>query len=61
MEAPNTNTQTDQPCLNCGKNSISYETVPCQHKTLCKACAMKQATGGRCKICKELFVELRKL
>lgn len=25
-----------------------YECLPCAHKTLCKACAMKQATGGRC-------------
>ncbi|KAJ3242605.1 Intermediate filament protein [Chytriomyces hyalinus] len=36
-------------CLNCGENDITYETVPCRHKTLCKACAMKQATGGKCK------------
>ncbi|TPX76791.1 hypothetical protein CcCBS67573_g01954 [Chytriomyces confervae] len=48
-------------CLNCGVNDITYETVPCRHKTLCKACAMKQATGGKCKVCNALFGELKKI
>ncbi|KAJ3409004.1 hypothetical protein HDU80_003660 [Chytriomyces hyalinus] len=48
-------------CLNCGVNDITYETVPCRHKTLCKACAMKQATGGKCKVCNALFGELKKM
>ncbi|KAI8607490.1 hypothetical protein BC830DRAFT_1072947 [Chytriomyces sp. MP71] len=54
---------TDQsaPCLNCGKGEIQYECMPCQHATLCKGCAMKQATGGKCKVCSALFSELRKI
>jgi len=49
------------PCLVCRAQPIAYECVPCGHPTLCGRCAMKQASGGKCKVCKELFGELRRL
>lgn len=60
-------------CLACGKEKVTHLTVPCRHPCLCRACAMKMATGGRCKVvpfhqtsskfkvCKEMFVELKRL
>src|SRR5436190_9849840 len=37
-------------CLSCGKEKVTHLTVPCRHPCLCRACAMKMATGGRCKV-----------
>ena len=37
-------------CLACGKEKVTHFTVPCRHPCLCRACAMKMATGGRCKV-----------
>jgi hypothetical protein len=37
-------------CLACGKEKVTHLTVPCRHPCLCRACAMKMATGGRCKV-----------
>lgn len=48
-------------CLICGKNSITYCPMPCRCPILCKPCAMKMATGGKCRKCKELFSECRRL
>jgi len=48
-------------CLACHKEKISYECFPCRHKSLCKDCAKKLATGGKCKVCHEFFVELRRI
>lgn len=53
--------QNNRLCLCCKKNPIEYSCVPCNCHTLCKRCAMKMATGGKCKICKELFVGLRRI
>jgi hypothetical protein len=42
---------TDEPvCLNCSAHPIAYQSPGCKHPTLCKKCAMKQATGGKCKV-----------
>lgn len=37
-------------CLACGKERVTHLTVPCRHPCLCRACAMKMATGGKCKV-----------
>jgi hypothetical protein len=37
-------------CLACGKEKVTHLTVPCRHPCLCRACAMKMATGGKCKV-----------
>jgi len=39
-----------EACLACGKEKVTHLTVPCRHACLCRACAMKMATGGRCKV-----------
>jgi hypothetical protein len=41
-------------CLACGKEKVTHITVPCRHPCLCRACAMKMATGGRCKVASKL-------
>ncbi|CAM9804857.1 unnamed protein product [Chrysoparadoxa australica] len=41
-------------CLACKKAPIAYECAPCACKTLCSKCAMKMATGGKCKVDEKL-------
>jgi hypothetical protein len=38
-----------------------YACVPCGHATLCKACGMRMATGGKCKQCHQLYGELKRV
>ena len=50
-------------CLVCKKNAATYEPVSCDQSctnVYCKRCAMKFATGGRCKKCGKLFAGLRR-
>lgn len=56
-----TQVSTNQICLLCSTNPMEYSTVPCNHKTLCKQCAMKQATGGKCKVCHQMFSQLERI
>ena len=44
-------------CVYCKKEEIRFITNPCRHKGACKKCAMKLATGGKCKTCKSMFVQ----
>jgi Zinc finger, C3HC4 type (RING finger) len=37
-------------CLACRKEKVTHLTVPCGHACLCRGCAMKMATGGKCKV-----------
>jgi hypothetical protein len=39
-----------ESCLACRKEKVTHATVPCRHPCYCRACAMKMATGGRCKV-----------
>jgi len=48
-------------CLKCHEREIEYQGVPCGCPALCKACAMKMATGGKCKVCGQMFGELRRV
>ena len=48
-------------CYVCKKNDISYRVMPCRHAYLCKKCSMKMASGGKCKICHEFFVECKRI
>ena len=34
--------------------------MPCRCPTLCQSCAMKLATGGKCRTCKKMFVQLKR-
>ena len=51
----------DDICKVCKKEKISYRVMPCRHAYLCKKCSMKMASGGKCKICKEFFVECQRI
>jgi len=42
-------------CIFCNQVPIEYKSVPCGHKTACKKCAMRMATGGKCRVCKEFY------
>ena len=44
-------------CVYCQKEDIKFITNPCRHKGACKKCAMKLATGGKCKTCKSFFAK----
>ena len=48
-------------CFVCKKNEITYRVMPCRHGYLCKKCSMKMASGGKCKICHEFFVECKRI
>ena len=49
-------------CLHCGAiGETMFEAIPCTCFKVCKQHAMKAATGGRCKICKEMYTGFKKL
>ncbi|GMI34849.1 hypothetical protein TrCOL_g8814 [Triparma columacea] len=54
-------TKCPSTCLKCKARRIEYEAMPCGHGCLCKGCAMKMATGGKCKVCGDMFTELRRV
>ncbi|MBW0563738.1 hypothetical protein O181_103453 [Austropuccinia psidii MF-1] len=47
-------------CYVCHQSPAIYAPLGCKHRTLCKRCAMKQATGGKCKKCGQMFFQLKK-
>lgn len=42
----------------CQKTDILYTNFPCKCLKYCKSCAMKLATGGKCKKCHQLFASM---
>ncbi|VEU33788.1 unnamed protein product [Pseudo-nitzschia multistriata] len=48
-------------CLKCHKKQIVYECDPCGCPSFCTSCAMKLASGGRCKTCHQAYGGLRRL
>ena len=42
-------------CMRCNKLSASHMSDPCECFQVCEACAMKMATGGRCKSCRNMY------
>eukprot|EP00981_Chlorochromonas_danica_P009453 scaffold2708_cov158-Ochromonas_danica.AAC.1 len=44
-------------CIICA-HPAEYECFPCRCNVYCKKCAMKLATGGKCKKCKNLFASM---
>jgi hypothetical protein len=53
-------TKSDK-CYLCHESEITFMCLPCRCECLCKKCAMKIATGGKCKICQKFFSGLRKI
>ena len=44
----------------CGK-PVTFEAVPCGCRLACDKCAMKLASGGKCRHCKEWYGGLRRI
>ena len=49
-------------CMTCKKNPATYGPAECDDcaNVYCKRCAMKFATGGRCKKCGKLFASMKR-
>ena len=52
---------TTAKCSVCPSQIVEYKNYPCGCNVFCKKCAMKMATGGKCKTCHELFVSMKTL
>ena len=48
-------------CWVCQKRPIAYQPDPCGCPIYCASCAMKFATGGRCRKCKQMFGGMRQV
>ena len=48
-------------CKACHKAPIEYAPSSCRHPLFCKKCAMKVATGGKCKVCGQMFPDLKRV
>ena len=63
LSALKTNKAKDKPavdklCFVCEAVRTEYCPVPCRCFESCKKCAMKMATGGKCKVCKQYFTNM---
>lgn len=47
-------------CFMCKGSEVSpdYRPTPCGCFSVCKRCAMKCATGGKCRLCKQYFTNM---
>lgn len=52
--------EAEVQCMKCHDKMAIYETDPCHHLCFCKTCAMKCASGGKCKICNQMYGGLRR-
>ena len=58
-DAASTETNNQQTCSLCKRMEADvFKSQPCGCSIFCKKCAMKIATGGKCKICKSMFVSV---
>mmetsp|Transcript_67103 Transcript_67103/g.135256 ORF Transcript_67103/g.135256 Transcript_67103/m.135256 type:complete len:87 (-) Transcript_67103:374-634(-) len=46
-------------CLKCKTKAAEYECDPCGCVCFCKRCAMKMASGGKCKRCNAWYGGVR--
>jgi hypothetical protein len=65
VDGPNHNTAAAADgsalCLACKARPLAYESSVCHHALYCRQCAMKCATGGKCKVCGKMFPDLKKI
>lgn len=52
---------TAAACRICAKEPVGYECNPCGCAILCRRCAMRVATGGKCKQCGKFFISVRRV
>ena len=60
-EIPTADDDSHHRCWVCQKNPISYQPQSCDCAIYCKSCAMKMATGGVCKKCKQMYAGMRQM
>mmetsp|Transcript_137443 Transcript_137443/g.342864 ORF Transcript_137443/g.342864 Transcript_137443/m.342864 type:complete len:80 (+) Transcript_137443:61-300(+) len=48
-----------EACIFCKSAPIEFETNSCGHAAACKKCAMKTATGGKCRKCGQMYAGWR--
>lgn len=51
--------QFKQICAICSSSAVVFTNYPCECCAFCKKCAMKVATGGKCKVCHNIFSTMR--
>ena len=58
----NATKDSDSPmCIVCKEEEAEFQPDSCDCAfTYCKKCAMKCATGGKCKKCKKLYMSLKR-
>ncbi|KPA85494.1 hypothetical protein ABB37_01782 [Leptomonas pyrrhocoris] len=65
MSSSSSDSGSDPPhetiCLKCHLKPIEFETESCHHLCFCKACAMKCASGGKCKTCGQFYAALTRV
>ena len=52
---------SERLCMRCGKAPATLSSDPCNHYECCNKCAMKMATGGKCKQCKQFYTSFQGL
>lgn len=57
----NAGAETGPLCMKCHQKAISYKTDTCEHGLFCVDCAMKCATGGKCKICNAFYGSFQRI
>ncbi len=62
-DSDNSDSEKEVPkvCLRCKEKPVEFKCMPCGCPTVCKKCAMKMATGGKCKTCRQWFTEWKKV
>ncbi|EGD81022.1 hypothetical protein PTSG_10965 [Salpingoeca rosetta] len=54
-------TKEGATCKLCKKVPVEYRAMPCGCFLACQKCAMKIASGGKCKLCHRFFIQLSRL
>ena len=51
----------DKSCARCRKVEATHCSDPCSCYRVCAKCAMRMATGGKCRACKNFYTSFRTL
>ena len=61
VEIPPPASQTEKTCKVCQSPDIEFTSDPCECFVTCKKCAMKMATGGKCKKCDSYYTSMKRI
>mmetsp|Transcript_3514 Transcript_3514/g.5474 ORF Transcript_3514/g.5474 Transcript_3514/m.5474 type:complete len:137 (-) Transcript_3514:1001-1411(-) len=54
------NLKSERLCQMCSSDDIQF-LLPCECLKYCRKCAMKIATGGKCKSCKQVYSTMKRI